>query len=178
MIAVKGARLFAANNRQEALAAGAGVSRSRIAYAAVVVDHAPDLAERVITGPLSLDTAYDLARHRRDGTEPDTMTDVGPEPDPEPDPEPEAPRRPTVRAGSPSGGPPLPLLQRLRVEHPRLLEGVGDGTIPSPAAAARMAGIPGARVLVTASPRGFNQAARRHLTAAERAELADLLHRP
>ncbi len=59
-------RLFATNNLvQEDAAVFGGVSQSRIAYAEIVLTHAPDLVDGVIIGGTSLDEAYDLAKKRR-----------------------------------------------------------------------------------------------------------------
>jgi hypothetical protein len=46
---------------QQQVADTVGLKRNRIAYAAVVLEHAPDLADQVIAGG-SLDQAYGIAR--------------------------------------------------------------------------------------------------------------------
>lgn len=46
-------------------AAEAGISRARVGYASVVLTHAPDLAESVISGSLPLDKVYAEARARK-----------------------------------------------------------------------------------------------------------------
>ena len=50
---------------QRAAARDAGVSPTRVAYAAVVLEHAPELAAPVLAGALSLDEAYGEARARK-----------------------------------------------------------------------------------------------------------------
>lgn len=50
---------------QRAAAAQAGVSKARITQAAAVLDHAPDLADAVVSGALSLDEAYKIARENK-----------------------------------------------------------------------------------------------------------------
>jgi ParB/RepB/Spo0J family partition protein len=61
-MAVAKAKLFATNNRQIDLAAEVGVSQSRISYAVVVLQYAPDLADAVLAGAESLDKAYAAAQ--------------------------------------------------------------------------------------------------------------------
>lgn len=63
-MAVAKARLFATNNRQVDLASAVSVSQSRVAYARVILDHAPDLADKVLAGG-SLDQAYAEALRRK-----------------------------------------------------------------------------------------------------------------
>jgi hypothetical protein len=50
---------------QNGAARAAGVSPARVAYAAVVLEHAPELAAPVLAGTLSLDEAYGEARARK-----------------------------------------------------------------------------------------------------------------
>jgi hypothetical protein len=42
-----------------------GTSASRLGYATAVINHAPDLADSVINGSISLDNAYEEARLRK-----------------------------------------------------------------------------------------------------------------
>lgn len=60
------AKLFATNNlTQQAASKQTDVKRARIAKAAVVLKHAPDLANSILTGSISLDNAYEEARIRK-----------------------------------------------------------------------------------------------------------------
>ncbi len=52
-------------NNQEDAATISGVQRTRIAQAATVLKHAPELVESVISGAQSLDDAYGEARLKR-----------------------------------------------------------------------------------------------------------------
>jgi len=52
-------------NGRSSLAKASGVSETRIANARVVLQHAADLADNVVAGILSLDTAYQTARQRK-----------------------------------------------------------------------------------------------------------------
>jgi hypothetical protein len=47
----------------------ASVSKQRVSHARVVRDHAPDLADSVITGAMSLDEAYKIARENKEKAE-------------------------------------------------------------------------------------------------------------
>jgi hypothetical protein len=47
------------------MAKATGVTSTRIANASTVLDHAPDLADAVVTGATSLDEAYKVARDRK-----------------------------------------------------------------------------------------------------------------
>ena len=58
------AGLFATNN-QTGLAKSAGMSQSRLAKANTVLEHAPDLADDVVAGLVSLDEAYKDAQRRK-----------------------------------------------------------------------------------------------------------------
>ncbi len=74
MITVKAARVLWQNALGEKdtdrhLALESGVSTSRISYANVVLTHAPDLADGVVTGAVSLDAAYETARQRKTDAE-------------------------------------------------------------------------------------------------------------
>ncbi len=66
MLAVM-ANLFDSNKRisQPRLSKQTGISQSRIAYAQIVLTHAPDLADRVAAGG-RLDDAYEIVRKRRE----------------------------------------------------------------------------------------------------------------
>jgi ParB-like chromosome segregation protein Spo0J len=65
-IAMVAARsLFVSNNGQARIAEAAKVSQPRIAKAKTVLDHAPDLADAVVAGAVSIDSAYDTARDRK-----------------------------------------------------------------------------------------------------------------
>jgi hypothetical protein len=50
---------------QDQAARDIGASRQRITQAAVVLGHAPDLADSVIAGAMGLDKAYEVARERK-----------------------------------------------------------------------------------------------------------------
>lgn len=63
--------LFVSNNDQTATARAAGISQSRIAYAATVLSHAPDLADAVVAGACPLDAAYATARGRKEAADSD-----------------------------------------------------------------------------------------------------------
>jgi ParB-like chromosome segregation protein Spo0J len=58
---------FATNQR--AAARTLGLSQPRLAYAVVVLDHAPDLAPAVLSGAISLDEAYRTATDRKRAAE-------------------------------------------------------------------------------------------------------------
>jgi hypothetical protein len=53
------------NLTQETAAKQMDVKRPRIAKAAVVLKHAPDLANSILAGSISLDNAYEEARIRK-----------------------------------------------------------------------------------------------------------------
>jgi ParB-like chromosome segregation protein Spo0J len=57
--------LLVSNTGQVSAANSAGVSQGRIAQAATVRDHAPDLVDAVIAGATGLDEAYRVARDRK-----------------------------------------------------------------------------------------------------------------
>lgn len=46
-----------------------GISRSRVTYASVVLQHAPNLADPVIAGAMSLNEAYKIARENKEKAE-------------------------------------------------------------------------------------------------------------
>ncbi len=48
------------------IAVESGLSTGRLAYAMVVLDYASDLVDGIISGAVSLDTAYATARERKD----------------------------------------------------------------------------------------------------------------
>lgn len=50
---------------QRSTAEATGLNAGRIGQAAVVLNHAPDLADSVVSGAVSLDSAYDTARQRK-----------------------------------------------------------------------------------------------------------------
>lgn len=65
-MAVAKAKKFAANySTLDEAAESAGVSHSRVAYSAMVLRYAPDLADTVLSGATSLDDAYTEARRRK-----------------------------------------------------------------------------------------------------------------
>jgi hypothetical protein len=59
------AELFSKNNRQHAVAEATGVSQSRVAYAEMVVQFAPEQIEAVRSGATSLNVAYEIARKNK-----------------------------------------------------------------------------------------------------------------
>ncbi|HCT81097.1 MAG TPA: plasmid replication/partition related protein [Micromonosporaceae bacterium] len=63
MVAAKAGALF--QSSQRALEKSLRLSDSRIAYAATVLAHAPDLVDAVIAGAMGLDKAYETARERK-----------------------------------------------------------------------------------------------------------------
>lgn len=63
MIAVKGAAI--SEKSQRSISADHGVSQSRLAYAATVLRHAPDIADAVVSGAMSLNEAYGIARDNK-----------------------------------------------------------------------------------------------------------------
>lgn len=55
------------SNRSAAAAAETvGVSKARVVQASTVLNYAPDVADSVLTGATSLDSAYEIARRRKD----------------------------------------------------------------------------------------------------------------
>lgn len=65
-IAMVAARsLLVSNNGQVRIAEAVRVSQTRVAQAKTVLDHAPDLADSVISGSISLDAAYETARKNK-----------------------------------------------------------------------------------------------------------------
>lgn len=54
---------------QRAIAEEHGLSQSRVAYAATVLEFAPDLADSVVAGGLTLNKAYEQARDRKKAAE-------------------------------------------------------------------------------------------------------------
>lgn len=64
-IAMVSARALSRNYSQREIADQANVSQSRVRQAAVVLDHAPGLADPVVSGALTLDKAYDQARENK-----------------------------------------------------------------------------------------------------------------
>lgn len=65
-MAVARACVLTQNGSMRDVARAAGTSAARIAYAAVVLDHAPDLADAVLSGAVPLDEAYTAARQRKE----------------------------------------------------------------------------------------------------------------
>lgn len=63
MIAAKGAVI--SGKSQRAISADHGVSQPRLAYASTVLEHAPDIADAVISGAMSLNEAYRIARENK-----------------------------------------------------------------------------------------------------------------
>jgi hypothetical protein len=63
--AIVAARALLGPNNQDEVAAAVGVTRSMIAQAAIIVEFAPDLADRVLAGNLQFDAAYREAKDRR-----------------------------------------------------------------------------------------------------------------
>jgi len=60
------AKLFVTNNlTQETASKQTDVKRARIAKAAVILKHAPDLGNSILAGSISLDNAYEEARIRK-----------------------------------------------------------------------------------------------------------------
>lgn len=64
-MAVARALLFFKNRSAAEAAQAVGVSRSRVAYAVTILDHAPDLADAVLAGDLPLNDAYEQARQAK-----------------------------------------------------------------------------------------------------------------
>jgi ParB-like chromosome segregation protein Spo0J len=52
---------------QRATAEATGLNAGRIGQAAIILDHAPDLADSVVSGAMSLDIAYETARKNKQG---------------------------------------------------------------------------------------------------------------
>jgi ParB-like chromosome segregation protein Spo0J len=70
MVAARAA--LVSKGTKAAAARSAGVSAGRVSQAVAVLDHAPDLADGVVSGAVSLDTAYETARKNKkvaEGTE-------------------------------------------------------------------------------------------------------------
>lgn len=63
------ARLSNLDKTQEQLSADLGVTRTRIAEAATILKHAPELADAVMAGTMPLNEAYAEARQRKEATE-------------------------------------------------------------------------------------------------------------
>jgi ParB-like chromosome segregation protein Spo0J len=61
--------LLVSNTPQTEAARVAGLHRTRVVQAAVVIEHAPELADRVLTGAASLDDAYRTAQDRKRAAE-------------------------------------------------------------------------------------------------------------
>lgn len=68
MVAAR-ALLLSNNGSQSAAAKSLGLSQGRISHAKSVLDHAPDLADGVVSGATSLDEAYKVARERKGAAE-------------------------------------------------------------------------------------------------------------
>ncbi|WP_317453658.1 ParB N-terminal domain-containing protein [Streptomyces sp. CBMA152] len=58
-------RAVLSQNTMRGIAADQKISASRVAYAATVLQHAPDLADAVTAGAMSLDEAYKIARENK-----------------------------------------------------------------------------------------------------------------
>ena len=67
MIAARGAAIC--HKSQRSISADHGVSQSRLAYATTVLQHAPNLADSVTAGAMSLDEAYKIARENKEKAE-------------------------------------------------------------------------------------------------------------
>jgi hypothetical protein len=64
------AKLFPGNKITQAEAAQAsGVTRERLAFASVILKHAPELTDRVISADMTLDEAYQRAKEEKDRKE-------------------------------------------------------------------------------------------------------------
>ena len=61
--------LLVSNTSQSSAAKAAGLNRTRVVQASVVLSYAPELADAVLAGALSLDAAYETARQRKQATE-------------------------------------------------------------------------------------------------------------
>lgn len=68
MVAAKAVQFLDTGSVRKA-AAENEVSKSRVSQACVVADHAPDLADTVVTGAVGLDEAYRIARERKQAAE-------------------------------------------------------------------------------------------------------------
>lgn len=57
---------YSSRINQEELAGQHGISQSRIAKASTVINHASDLVDSVLSGAMSLDSAYEQAKQRKE----------------------------------------------------------------------------------------------------------------